>query len=85
MSEESFLLVGTIVGGFFAGAVFGVVPLICGIVRKKLWLGILSQALCIACALCMPLAFAQPISWTIVLAILLSGLIFFVTRKTTKS
>lgn len=85
MSEETFLLVGTIVSGFLVGAMFGAAPLICGIVRKKLWLGILSQLLCIACGLCMPLAFSQPISWTILLAILLSALIFFVTKKKSKS
>ena len=85
MSEETFLLVTTVIGAFLAGVFYGVAPLICGIVRKKLWLGLLSQLLCVVCAMCMPLAFGQPISWTVLLAAFLTVLIYFVTKKKAKS
>ena len=85
MSEETFLLITTVIGAFLAGVFYGVAPLICAIVRKKIWMGLLSQLLCIVCALCMPLVFEEPISWTVLLAALLSVLICFITRKKSKS
>jgi hypothetical protein len=77
----SFELIGRIVAGFFVGGFYGLAPLIVGMLRKKILIGVLCFLSCIALALLLLLV-GQVASLTIILAIAETvGIIIFSTKN----
>lgn len=80
---DYFEIVSKILGGFVIGGVCGVLPLIIGIVRKKIAFGIISIVSCALFGILMTTVFSQPAFLSLVIALACTAfiLIYSATRK----
>ena len=79
--DELFYLISHIIAGIGMGGFYGIIPLVAGIIRKKILMGIVCMVICVLFALSMLLLFNQPASWTLVLAAAMAGCIVLLTKN----
>ena len=79
--EQLIYLIGAIVGGIVIGGFCGVLSLVVGIMRKKLWLGILGLGISIVFGVLMTTVFYQPAFLSIIPSAIIAGIIVLLTKK----
>jgi hypothetical protein len=77
---DSFYLITSIIGGIAIGGFCGSLSLVIGIIRKKLWLGILGLCVSIGFGVLMTTIFYQPAFLSIIPSAIVSLLIFLLTK-----
>ena len=77
---DSFVLTTAIIGGFVIGGFWGTISLVVGIVRKRVWMGILGLVICIGFGVLMTTVFYKPATLSIVPAGIMALLIFLLSR-----
>ena len=77
---DSVQLVMSILAGIIMGAVCGMIPLILGIMRKKLLLGILGMALCLICGV-VAVAVMNMMFLTVLPAAIMAGVICLTAKS----
>ena len=77
---DSVQLVMSILAGIIMGAVCGMIPLILGIMRKKLLLGILGMVLCLVCGV-VAVAVLNMMFLTVIPAASMAGVIYLTTKS----
>ncbi|MBQ2704405.1 MAG: hypothetical protein IJF58_02525 [Clostridia bacterium] len=78
---NSFQLITAAIGGFVIGGFCGSLSLAAGIVRKKLWIGILGLCFCIGFGVLMTTVFYQPAFLSLIPSGVIAALILLLTKK----
>ena len=76
-----FYWITAIIGGIMIGGLCGSLSLIVGIVRKKVWLGILGLGVSIVFGVLMAAVFYQPAFLSIIPSGVMAFIIFMLTKK----
>ena len=74
-------LIGAVCGGIAIGGLCGSLSLLVGILRKKLWLGLVGLGVSMVFGVLMTTVFHQPAFLSIIPSAIVTGLIFLFTRK----
>lgn len=73
---ELFDIFSKLIGGFFIGGLCGLIPLIIGIVRKKVIFGIIGACVCVLFGILMTMVFLQPAFLSIIPSAIFTVFIF---------
>lgn len=73
---ELFEIFSKFIGGLYIGGLCGLIPLIIGIVRKKVIFGIIGECVCVVFGILMTMVFLQPAFLSIIPSALCTVFIF---------